>query len=184
MSLAEAPNYYTEAVVGSPLNQLLSASTLDTTMPFWVIGNWAISIPNVSSEHVQGIDKLVSELQNWTGWSLRRIAELLGTSHTTVRAIANGRRVVIGHSGDLEQRLLAVHGVIERLFLLMERDTLSVRSILNRETVDHETVGSKLKSGEYNRAYLIAIDFIRPRRAGLIVGDRPKLEPSTVPLHE
>ena len=42
-----------------------------------------------------------------TGWSLRTLADVLGTSHTTVGAIRDGRPLITTRSGDLDKRIVA-----------------------------------------------------------------------------
>jgi hypothetical protein len=184
LTTVDVSRYYNEALEGGLLERVVPSETLDTTTPFWILGSWKLTIPTSLPEPFQGVKQVVIELQRWTGWSARRLAVVLGTSHTTIRAIADGRPVVEGHSGDLRRRLIETHGVVERIYLLAGCDPDKVKDLLDTPPLGQKTAAAELQSGDFSRAYLVAIDILRPRKPGLIVGDRPKHDGAVVPLHE
>lgn len=184
MTTIDVITRYNEALEGGPLERVVPYSTFNTTMPIWMIGDWRLILPQSPPELFQGIKQIISDLQRWTGWSARHLADVLGTSHTTIRAITNGRPIVDGHSGDLRRRIVETHGVVERIYLLAECDSDKVNDLLDTPKPGRKTVAAELQAGEYARAYLVAIDILRPRKSGLIAGDRPKRDSAVVPLHD
>ncbi|MHB8189645.1 MAG: helix-turn-helix domain-containing protein [Ferrimicrobium sp.] len=184
MTTIDVITRYNEALEGGPLERAIPCPTVDTTMPIWMIGDWRVSLPQSPPELFQGIKQIASDLQRWTGWSARHLADVLGTSHTTIRAITNGRPIVDGHSGDLRRRLVETHNVVERIYLLAECDSGKVNDLLDTPKSGRKTVAAELQAGQFARAYLVAIDILRPSKLGLITGDRPKRDDAVVPLHD
>jgi hypothetical protein len=92
---------------------------------------------------------------------------------------------VSGHSGDLRQRLVEAHDLIERVYVLVDRDHERTATVLaTAATGRRSAVEELLATGDPGQAYLAALDAIRPRRTGLLVGDRPRRDGPTTALHD
>lgn len=141
-------------------------------------------IPNQDTSSAPEVSRLVSEIRNRTGWSARRLAEIVGTSHTTIFRIENGSRLVPGHSGELRRRLSEVGEVIARVYVIADRDQETTSRLLDEATPSGQSAVEFLQEDQPARAYLSAIDVARPRPPGLLVGTRPRRAGATAPLHE
>ncbi len=179
-----ARDIYDEALRGEPLELAVFPPALDTHSSLWTLGDWWIVLPAPDLHPAPSTQQLVRQLRQWTRWSTRQLAEVLDTSHTTIRAVENGRTLVGGHSGDLRRRLADAHEVVERVFLLANRDAERVATILDSAPPGKRSAVEELRAGDPARAYLVALDVLRPRRPGLIVGDRPRRGGATAALHE
>jgi len=157
---------------------------LNTDQTFWIVGEWAIAMPVAAARPAPDVQRAVADLRAWTGWSSRRLADLLGTSHTTVLGIEGGRPLVEGHSGELRRHVADVHDLVQRVFLLSDGDPAATVRVLDTKPAVGESALEALRRGEPAKAYLHAIDVMRARPAGLLVGSRPRREGATMPLHE
>jgi transcriptional regulator with XRE-family HTH domain len=113
---------------------------------------------------------LLRQVNELTGWSFRDIAELVGTSHTTVGKLANGAAAT-SRSADAAERIAPLLEVLTRVSRLVApgRD---LNSVLNELGPGGETPRDVLRSGDWSRALLSAMDVINgPRPA------RPQLRP-------
>jgi transcriptional regulator with XRE-family HTH domain len=120
-----------------------------------------------------------------TGWSTRQLAEILHVSHSTVRRIASGQRPERAHSGDLPVRLRNAYDVVDRIYLLLARDPEATARTLDKALPGRPSPSQELRAGNTAAAYLAAIDLLHaPRTSGLLVGDRPRSQDATAPLHE
>jgi transcriptional regulator with XRE-family HTH domain len=179
-----ARDIYAEALRGEPLERAVFPPALNTHSSMWTLGDWVIVLPTPDLHPAPAMQQVVRQLRQWTGWSTRRLAEVLHTSHTTIRAVESGRPLVGGHSGDLRRRLTEAHDVVERVFLVADRNAEQVATILDSAPAGRRSAVEELKWGDPARAYLTAVDVLRPRRQGLIVGDRPRRGGATEALHE
>jgi hypothetical protein len=185
MTVIEAPALYEAAVRGEPLQRAVVADPLSTASTFWTIGDWPIAVPPPVPHAIPRLQRVIGDIRDWTGWSARRLAEVVGSSHTTILNAENGRPLVSGHSGDLRQRLVEVHDVVERVYVLAGRDPRQTETVLSSAPANGRSALEELiASGDAGRAYIAALDVVRPRRAGLIVGDRPRRDGQTTALHE
>jgi hypothetical protein len=186
MTVVEAPAFYEAAFRGEPLQRTVLPPPLNTQDTIWTIGAWPIRLPDVVSPTVPRLQRVIREIRERTGWSARGLAEIVGSSHTTIINAENGRPLVRGHSGDLHQRLVGAHDLIERVYVLVDRDPERTAAILATVpgTGRRSAVQELRESGDPGRAYLAALDAIRPRRTGLLVGDRPRGNGPTTALHE
>jgi len=186
MIVVEAPALYEAAFQGEPLQRTVFPEPLNTHDTFWTIGDWPIRVPAVVSPAVPGLQRVIREMRYRTGWSARRLAEIIGSSHTTIINAESGRPLVSGHSGNLRQRLVEAHDLIERVFVLVNRDPERTATILATAPGPgrHSAVEELRETGDPGRAYLAALDAIRPRRTGLLVGDRPRWDGPTTALHD
>lgn len=185
MSVTEAPALYEAAVRGEPLQRTVFPDPVNTTATIWTIGDWPIRVPPPVPHTIPRLQRVIREIRDWTGWSARRLADVLGSTHTTIINAENGRPLVAGHSGDLRQRMLDLHDVVERVYLLVGRDPQQAASVLSASPSSGRSAVDELReTGDPGRAYKAALDVLRPRRDGLLVGDRPRREGPTTALHE
>jgi hypothetical protein len=175
---------YGEALFGEPLVRLVRYPPLNTDSHFWIVGDWTIVLPETAARPAPEVQRAIADLRGWTGWSARRLADVLGTSHTTVLRIEDGRPLMEGHSGDLRRRVADVHDVVKRIYLLADRDSAATVRLLETRSGGTDAPVDALQRGDLARAYLRAIDAVRPRETGLLVGGRPRREGATIPLHD
>ncbi len=185
MTVIEVPVLYEEAFRGEPLQRTVFPEPLRTHDSIWTIGDWPISVPAVVSHAVPWLQRIIQEIRERTGWSARRLAEVVGSTHTTISKAENGRPLMSGHSGDLRQRLIEAHDLIERVYVLVGRDPEKTGTILATAPTGRRSAVEELReTGDLGRAYLAALDTIRPRPTGLLVGDRPRPDGPTTALHD
>jgi transcriptional regulator with XRE-family HTH domain len=185
MTLVHYSTCYDEAIQGEPLPRLVQRPPLNTETPIWTIGDWPLVLPEPARQSVPRLERVIAEIRRWTGWSARRLADRVGCSHTTIINAEKGRPLVSGHSGDLLQRLVAVHDLVERVHLLAGGDNGRTRTLLETPPVGgRSAVDELLESGDAGRAYLCVLDVLRPRRPGLLITDRPRWDGPTTALHE
>jgi transcriptional regulator with XRE-family HTH domain len=186
MTVVETPALYEAAFRGEPLQRTVFPEPLNTHDTIWTIGYWPIRVPAVVSPAIPRLQRLIREMRERTGWSARRLGEIVGSSHTTILNAENGRPLMSGHSGDLRQRIVEAHDLIERVYVLVERDPERTAAILATapDTGRRSAADELRETGDPGRAYLAALDVIRPRRTGLLVGDRPRREGPTTALHD
>ena len=175
---------YEQSYYGEPLVQSVQQQPLRMHRGWLIVGEWPIELPAVDVRPAPDIVRMAAQIREWTGWSSRRLAGILGTSHTTVRGIESGRSLVPGHSGDLRRRLGQLHDVVARVFLLAGRDAARTAWTLEAAPPNGVPAIEWLREGQSAKAYLSAIDVLRPRSDGLIVGRRPRRDGATAPLHE
>jgi transcriptional regulator with XRE-family HTH domain len=174
---------YEDAVRGEPLQCVFTRPAIDTHAPLWLVGDWPLRIPSLPPRPMPASSRLVALLRGRTGWSARQLAAALGTSHTTIRRIENGRPLMAAHSGDLGQRLQDVSDVVERIYWLTGDAEITARTLEDTPPGLRSPL-EELQAGQPAKAYLAAIDVLRPRRPGLLSGDRPRRDGATAPLHE
>jgi len=185
MRIAEAPAFYEAALQGEPLRRAVFPEPLNMRDQFWTIGDWPIRVPQVVPRTAPRLQRVITETRGWTGWSARRLAEVVGSSHTTILNAENGRPLVSGHSGELRQRLVAVHDLVERVYVLADRDVERTATLLGTAPSGRRSAVDELRAGgDPGQAYLAALDALRPRRSGLLVSDRPRRAGPTTALHE
>ena len=185
MSVVDAQDLYEAAVCGEPFPRPIFPEPLNTAAQFWIIGDWPITVPPPVPHSVPTLRQIILDIRDRTGWSARRLATIVRSSHTTIISAENGRTLVSGHSGDLRQRLLDAHAVVERVYLLAGRDPRQTDMILSTAPANGRSAVDELKeSADAGRAYIAALEVLRPRRTGLIVGDRPRGDGRTAALHE
>ena len=176
---------FERALFGEPLGRAVFAPTVISDRDhFWRVGGWPIVVPVPPPMPAPDMQRQVARLRSWTGWSARRLADALGTSHTTVLGVEGGRRLIQSHSGQLRQRLSDAHDVVERIFLVAGRDPSTTAFALETAMPGRAAAIDELRSGDPARAYLAAIDVLRPRPPGLLVGERPRRGGATAALHD
>jgi hypothetical protein len=186
MSVVELPTIYDEAFFGEPIDVPvpLQPQPLNTSQPLWTIGDWPIVVPAPPVDTTPDTQRMIADIRAWTGWSQRQLANVLCTSHTTVRNAEAGRPLRSARSGDLSRRLTHAHEVVERVFLLAGREPRATARVLEAARDAAGSATDALRAANYERAYLAAIDVLRPRSTGMLVGSRPRRSGATVPLHD
>lgn len=104
------------------------------------------------------------QVNDLTGWSFRDIAEVLGTSHTTVGKLANGA-IPTSRSADAAERIAPMLDVLTRISRLVAQGR-DLAVVLEQSTDQGESTRDALRSGDWSRALLTAMDVINgPRPA-------------------
>lgn len=181
---AFSPTVYDEALFGEPLVRRVRPQVLKARSGFWIVGDWSFEFPKLPIRPAPDIQQMAIQIRDQTGWSARRLAEVLATSHTTVLQIENGRPLIQGHSGDLRRRLADAHDLVVRVFLMADREPQRTSRLIETPLPDGESPLDHLRRGDLSRAYLSAIDVLRPRTPGLLVGNRPRRDGAAAPLHD
>ena len=184
MSTESADLFYDEAWLGGRLYRAVPRAALKPGWPYWSVGSDAPIIPFEVPRPAPRMQQVVRNLREWTGWSSRRLADVVRTTHTTVLGLESGRALMDSRSGDLRQRLSDASDVIGRVYLLAGSDPGTVAIVLDTAPPGRRSATNELRAGAPAAAYLAALDVLRPRATGLLVGDRPKLGDATTPLHD
>lgn len=176
---------YDAALYGEPLQRPVPQLAIDTRGSIWRVGDWAVDLPLSLPRPVPEAARLIALVRDRTGWSARRLARILGVSHSTVLRIADGQHPAAAHSGDLPVRLRNTYDVVDRIHLLLMRDPAATARILDAAPPNGRSPAEELRAGNPAEAYLAAIDILRPSQApGLLIGDRPRRDGATAPMHE
>jgi hypothetical protein len=185
MTVDEAPALYDGALRGAPLLRAVFPEPLNTQRTFWTLGDWPIVLRAPVPNAAPRLQRMIKEMRDRTGWSARRLAEVVGSTHTTILNAENGRPLVSGHSGDLRQRLVETYDLIERVYVLADRDPDKTAAVLATAPPGRRSAVEELRAArDPGRAYLAALDAIRPRQAGLLVGGRQRRDGPSTALHE
>lgn len=152
----------------------------------WMLGDWVLRIPVAKVRPAPDVQVMARELRQWTGWSSRRLATLLGTTHTTIRAVEEGRPLVAGHSGDLRRRFEEAYAVVLRVYMLADRDPQRTVQLMETSPgTGTSTAIEALKKRDPAKAYLAALDVLNPPAEGFLVGAYPASSGrATAPLHD
>ena len=176
---------YDAALRGEPLHRPVPQPPIDTRGRIWRVGDWAVDLPSSPPRPAPEAARLIALVRDRTGWSARRLAEVLRVSHSTVLRIADGQRPEAAHSGDLPLRLRKTYDVVDRIYLLLRRDPAATARTLDDAPPGRRSPAEELRDGNPAEAYLAAIDILGPPRPpGLLTGDRPRGDGATAPLHE
>ena len=116
--------------------------------------------------------RMLSELKGWTGWSNRTVAEVIGTTHPTIRAVSDGRVVIAPRNREYRNRLRAVHSVVSRVFSLAGGNQQRLRLMLTDDTTG-ESAMQLLAKGEIGTAYARVLESASPHRPSLVTSWSP-----------
>ena len=176
---------YESALRGEPLQMPITQPVIDTRSLIWRVGDWGLGLPPSPPRPVPEATRLMTLIRDRTGWSTRKLAEILRVSHSTVRRISGGQRPESAHSGDLPLRLRHTYDVVDRVYLLLMRDPETTARTLDDAPPGRRSPAEELRADNPAEAYLSAIDLLRPSRpTGLLAGDRARRDGATAPLHE
>jgi hypothetical protein len=129
-------------------------------------------LPTYVVDDVPDDTRMLSDLKSWTGWSNRKLAEIIGTTHPTIRALSDGRVVITPRNREYRRRLHSVHSVVERVFLLAGRDQHRTRTLLSDDTAGNSAM-RQLANGEIGAAYATVLEAVSPPRPPLITSWSP-----------
>lgn len=176
---------YDKAVRGEPLLRPVPQPSIDTREGIWRVGDWPVRIPSSPPRPIPEAARLIALVRDRTGWSARRLANILHVSHSTVLRIAAGQQPKAAHSGNLPVRLRSTFDVVDRIHMLVQRDPAATAQILDEAPSGRRSPVEELRAGNAAAAYLTAIDALRPpQMPGLLTGDRPRGNGATAALHE
>lgn len=118
------------------------------------------------------VQEQAAEIRACTGWSQRRLASVLNTTHPTVKALEQGR--IVTRVRDLPARLSDIHRVVERVFLLAGRNPNETNRLLTSRANNRQlSAVDLLAEGRAAQAYLAVLDILRPPDEGMAVGIWP-----------
>jgi hypothetical protein len=123
--------------------------------------NWPI-FPKYEPQPVPDLIRIVRRLVEQTGWSNRNLAEVVGTTHPTIKAIKSGREPE--RRRDLAEALFNTAEVVEKISRLARGNQATLKTILNTRGSDGETPLQLLAAGGYSKAYLRALDMLTESR--------------------
>lgn len=184
MSITEAV-YETGAVsAGQPMwgaNSFAVTCTVAVSIERVFAGSTSwIALPGrpnpVAGSSSSRLTRLLTESRTFTGWSQRDLASVLGTSHTTVRRLeADGR--VTPRSRDIAARAAQLHGVLARLSPLTTGPEHLATMLATPGPTG--TPADLLRAGDWSRAYLLALDLLRPPTDGMLGASPVPMLPAT-----
>lgn len=135
-----------------------------------------IVLPEEPADPVSPVPALLREIRELTGWALRDLAAVLGTSHTTIgRLEAHGR--VTARSRAIAARAAELHAVLVRLARLAEGPE-ALALALGR-TVRGTTPLVLLSEGEWPKAYTGALDALRGPRPAMLGASKAPVTAAT-----
>lgn len=144
--------------------------------PQYLFNDWLLIAPYVS-QPIPDLSRIVNRLIDRTGWSNRRIAEIVGTTHPTIGAIKKGREPE--RKPELAEALFNTAEVVEKISRLANGNQAILKVALNQRGQDGFTSLQLLAAGEYAKAYLKALDVLnRPHQIGGLLNVRQERQPS------
>lgn len=144
---------------------------LGSTLPRvidWSLGSW-ISIPAVKYRAAPDAQIQAIQLVDWTGLSLRALADLLGTTHPTLGALVSGRSTELSKKPHVLQNLSTLHGLVERLVPIAP-DARTLADCLTQPSYsfDGRPIALLAVSDSPAAAYMAALRVLRPRQASTL----------------
>lgn len=179
---------YTERFVfRNDLHAIFSTPCFNVTVPGFVTSSLDWDLPNItfmqpvgltsvktdqeppsgspaltrSQGSLAGYDEILDEIRSFDVWSWRRLATLLGSSHTELTRIAKGQKLP---SRTLAPKIDELHRFVQRLMLLTRRSKPAIRRALTTHSTRFaKSAEDMLRTGDYSDAWLIAANSIRQR---------------------
>jgi len=156
LSLAgyEQPPFVVAQSESRDLDELLEEHTA------WVV------LPRHTVAPPSPLPELVRRVRNLTGWSMRELGLVIGTSHTTVRMLeTNGRTTA--RSREPAARIRPLLGVLSRLARLTDSPqalalALETATDTGEKAIDH------LTSGDWAKAFLLSLNVINGPRPDML----------------
>lgn len=124
-----------------------------------------IQLPRETSEPVSRLTRLLRESRATTGWSQREIAEVLGTSHTTIRRLEAEGKVSI-KSRDIAAKVPHLHAVLLRLARAAGSPSALATALVT--PIGDTTATTLLQEGQWTRAFTTALDAVRGPRPEML----------------
>lgn len=145
-----------------------------------------VRFPPQRARVAPAVQRQTQDLLIWTDWSARFLAEILGTTHPTVSAIAAGRSSTFTRVPELPARISGLHGLLERLFVVAGKDVIELNRLLGTSSEGEPTALDRLGDWDLTGAWLAAIDVASPRRRSGMMRGRfaARVGEATTSLHE
>ncbi len=116
-----------------------------------------VTLPPAPTAVASRLPVLLHEIRNVTGWSQRDLAEILHTSHTTVRRLETDGRVT-ARSRTSAARITPLHGVLTRLVRVAGNPQTLATALLTDDGRGKAT--DFLRAGQWSRAFTVALDVL------------------------
>jgi hypothetical protein len=135
----------------------------------------AYSFPPLSAvDAAPQITNKLCQLVNWTKWSHRVLAQVIGSTHPTIAQALAGNAGALSRSTNQRQRLDDAFAVVSRIYVLANRTPDRTAYALTTPGADGDTATTLLVDGEPAKAYVRAMQTLRPAQsAGMMVGSHP-----------
>jgi hypothetical protein len=154
-----------------PVWSLSPAERLRSFFDYWV------RLVPLRPSSLLDAQRQASELQSWTDWSDRTLAQVLGTTHPTVRALLQGRGATTSRTASVRVQLREVHELVARIHALTGGNAaLTARALSELPPRSDRRPLDYLRAGDVGQAYLAALDIVRPAARdteGLLSADWP-----------
>jgi hypothetical protein len=134
---------------------------------------------SVAKREHSTIGMLVADVQRWTGWSDRKTAGLLGTTHPTVRRLANNE--FSARSSLAIEQLRNLHDLLSRLRPLVNAPT-DLANVLTRAKSGRLTAERLITSGDFGEAYRAALRTLSGPRPTMLGGSGMPVAAATHPV--
>lgn len=143
--------------------------------------SWLV-LPEQAAPPEPPLSQRVRRIRAVTDWSYRDLADVIGTSHTTVRMFeANGR--VTARSRDAAARIAPLAGVLARLSHVASSPH-ELALALETPVDSGERAIDALSSADWGRAFIVGLDALRgPRPDMLSPRDDWPILPATREMH-
>ena len=127
---------------------------------------WLV-LPARVAPPVSTLPSLTRRCRSLTGWSTRELADVLGTSHTTVRMFEASGRVTV-RSRDAAARVQPLLGVLSRLARVAgSQDRLALALATPLDTGEKPI--DLLNRQEWARAFAVGLDVLRGPRPEMLM---------------
>jgi len=135
-----------------------------------------IVLPDEPADPISPLPRLIRETREMTGWAQRDLANVLRTSHTTVRRLETDGRVT-ARSRAIAARAAELHAVLVRLARVAGGPEALVVAL--GQTVRGTTALDLLREREWSKAYTAALDAVRGLRPAMLGAAKTPLKAAT-----
>lgn len=152
----------------------------------WLWDTW-VTFPPRRGRLAPTVQRQVRDILRWSGWSVRALAEVIGTTHPTISAIASGRSTSFSRIPDLPSKLGELHGLFDRLNLIAQDDVVELNRLLATRPAEGKLSALELlASWNLTDAWISVLDVSSPRRQGGMMRGRfpSRAGQATTALHE
>lgn len=127
--------------------------------------SWVV-LPERTTAPASSLPRLTKRCRELTGWSTRDLAEILGTSHTTVRMFETEGRFT-GRSIEAAARVQPLLAVLSRLARVAgDRDRLTLALSTAQDGGDRAL--DLLSHQQWTRAFTVGLDALRGARSDML----------------
>jgi len=126
-----------------------------------------IALPPAPAVAVSRLPALLGEVRTLTGWSQRDLADVLDTSHTTVRRLETDGRVT-ARSRSTAARIAPMHGVLVRLARLAPDPAALGVALATRVGEATSRPIDLLRNQQWGAAFTAGLDALQGPRVGML----------------